>query len=175
MGAPFPAHPLPPPPTRQAITEQQAPTTQRVPTVLHLQGINIYVDPDLPTCPQLLPPRPHVCPLHPCLCSCPAKRSISTFFLNPLRVSSGIQSCPALWDPMDCSRSGSSVHGLSQARILEWVAISFSRGSPWPRDRTQVSCTAGGFTTTVTPGKPTCINTGYLIFSFRHTLLCVTL
>ena len=48
---------------------------------------------------------------------------------------------------VDCSPSGSSVHGISQARILEWVAISFSRGSSQPRDRTQVSCTAGGFFT----------------------------
>ena len=39
------------------------------------------------------------------------------------------QSCPTLCDPMDCSLSGSSVHGILQARILEWVAISFSRGS----------------------------------------------
>ena len=41
--------------------------------------------------------------------------------------------------PMDCSLPGSSVHGIFQARILEWAAISFSRGSSWPRDRTQVS------------------------------------
>ena len=53
------------------------------------------------------------------------------------------QSCPTLCDPIDCSRLGSSVHGILQARILEWVAISFSRGSSWPRDWTQVSCTAG--------------------------------
>ena len=46
-------------------------------------------------------------------------------------------------DPMDCSPPGPSVHGISQARILEWVAISFSRGSSWPRDWTWVSCTAG--------------------------------
>ena len=39
------------------------------------------------------------------------------------------QSCPTLWGPMDCSPPGSSVHGILQARILEWVAISFSRGS----------------------------------------------
>ena len=44
---------------------------------------------------------------------------------------------------MDCSPPGSSVHGILQARILEWVAISFSRGSSWPRDRTQVSRIAG--------------------------------
>ena len=52
------------------------------------------------------------------------------------------QSCPTLCDPMD-SLPGSSVHGILQARILEWVAISFSRGPSWPRDRTQVSCIAG--------------------------------
>ena len=48
-----------------------------------------------------------------------------------------------LCDPMDCSLLGSSVHGIFQARVLEWVAISFSRGSPQPRDRTQVSRIAG--------------------------------
>ena len=45
-----------------------------------------------------------------------------------------------LCDPTDCSLPGSSVHGISQARILEWVAISFSRGSSWPRDQTRGSC-----------------------------------
>ena len=49
-------------------------------------------------------------------------------------------SCPTLCNPMDCSLPGSSVHGISQARILEWVAIPFSRGSSWPRDQTHVSC-----------------------------------
>ena len=53
------------------------------------------------------------------------------------------QSCPSLCDPMDCSPPGSSVHEIFQARILEWVAISFSRGSSQPRDGTQVTCTAG--------------------------------
>ena len=53
------------------------------------------------------------------------------------------QSCPTLCDPMDCSSPGSSIHGILQARILEWVAISFSRGSSQPRDQTQVSCIAG--------------------------------
>ena len=46
-------------------------------------------------------------------------------------------------DPMDCSPPGSSVHGFSQARILEWVAISFSRTSCWLRDWTQISCIGG--------------------------------
>ena len=53
------------------------------------------------------------------------------------------QSCLTLCNPMHCSLPG-SIHGIFQARILEWVAISFSRGSSWPRDRTQVSCIAGG-------------------------------
>ena len=44
---------------------------------------------------------------------------------------------------MDCSPPGSSVHGILQARMLEWIAIAFSRGSFRPRDRTQVSCIAG--------------------------------
>ena len=57
------------------------------------------------------------------------------------------QSCPTLGDPMDRSPPGSPVHETFQARILEWVAISFSRGSSQPRDRTQVCCTAGRFFT----------------------------
>ena len=50
------------------------------------------------------------------------------------------KSCLTLCDPTDCSPPGSSVHGILQARILEWVAISFSRGSSRPRDWTCVSC-----------------------------------
>ena len=50
------------------------------------------------------------------------------------------QSCPTLCDPMDCRLPGSSVHGILQARTLEWVAISSSRGSSQPRDWTHVSC-----------------------------------
>ena len=53
------------------------------------------------------------------------------------------QMCPTLCDPMDCSPPGSSVHGTFQARILEWIAISFSRGSSQPKDWTPVSCIAG--------------------------------
>ena len=49
------------------------------------------------------------------------------------------QSCPTLGDPVDCSLPGSSVHGIFQVIVLEWIAISFSRGSSWPRDPTQVS------------------------------------
>ena len=57
--------------------------------------------------------------------------------------------------PIDYSPPGSSVHGISQAGILEWVAISFSRRSSWPRDQTCVSCLAGGFFNTEPSGKET--------------------
>ena len=62
----------------------------------------------------------------------------------PVKVT---QSCPTLCDPMDCSLPGSSVHGILQARIMEWVAIPFSRRSSQPRDRTQASHIAGRFFT----------------------------
>ena len=61
-----------------------------------------------------------------------------------LKVKSEVaQLCLTLCDPMDCSPPGSSIHGIFQAKVLEWVAISFSRGSFQPRDWTQVSHTAG--------------------------------
>ena len=67
------------------------------------------------------------------------------------RVSSVVllvaQSCLTLCDRMDCSPPGSSVHGILQARILEWVAISFCRGSSRSRDLTPVSCIVGRFFT----------------------------
>ena len=50
-----------------------------------------------------------------------------------------LQSCPTLCDPMDCSLPCSSIHGILQARILEWFAISFSKGCFWPRDWSRVS------------------------------------
>ena len=57
------------------------------------------------------------------------------------------KSCLTLRDSMACSLPGSSVHGIFQARILEWVAMPFSRRSSPPGDRTQVSCIAGGLFT----------------------------
>ena len=54
---------------------------------------------------------------------------------------------PTLCDPKDCCLPGSSIRGISQVRILEWAAISFSR------DQTPISCLAGGFFTTEPPGK----------------------
>ena len=65
--------------------------------------------------------------------------------------------CSTLCDPVDCSPPGSSVHGISQARIPEWVAIPFSRGSSRPRDPTHVSCVScivGRFVTAEPLGKP---------------------
>jgi len=62
-----------------------------------------------------------------------------------------LQSCPTLCDPVDCSLPDSSVHRILQAKILEWVAISFSRGSSKPRDQTHISmfpALAGRFFTT---------------------------
>ena len=58
-----------------------------------------------------------------------------------------VQSCSTLCGPVVCTPPDSSIHGILQARILEWVAILFSRGSSQPRDRTQVSLIAGRFFT----------------------------
>ena len=69
-----------------------------------------------------------------------------------MRVCLVAQTCPTLCNPMDCSLPGSSVQGVLQARILEWVAIPSSRGSSQPRDQTHVSCGScigrSGFLTT---------------------------
>ena len=66
------------------------------------------------------------------------------------------QLCPTLYESMDCNLPGSSVHGIFQARILEWVAISFSRGSSWLRDLVSPAL-AGWFFTTAPPGNLTCM------------------
>ena len=78
---------------------------------------------------------------------------------NCLKVKSESISCVWLCDPMDCSLPGSCAHGIFQTRILKWVAIPFSRGSSWPRDRTQVSCIAGrcfAIWATITTTKISC-------------------
>ena len=75
-----------------------------------------------------------------------------------------LQSYWALCDPTDCSPPGSSVHGILQARILEWVAISFSRGSSDPGIEPvslMSPALAGGFLSTSPPGKPLTV-TGWL-------------
>ena len=63
------------------------------------------------------------------------------------------QSCLTLCNPLDCSSSGSSAHGILQAKILERVSISFFKGYSWPRGWTWVSCIAGSFFTTEPPGN----------------------
>ena len=70
------------------------------------------------------------------------------------------QSCPILWNPMDCSLTGSSLHGILKARILESVAIPSSGGASWLRDQTGVSCIScisGGFFTHWAPWQVPCI------------------
>ena len=63
------------------------------------------------------------------------------------------KSCPTLCDPMDCSPPGSSAHGISQARILEWATLPFSRGSSPPRDQPTSPALPAGFSTTEPPGS----------------------
>jgi len=75
------------------------------------------------------------------LCLC-----VSVFIALKVEVSV-TQACPTVCDPVDCRPPDSSVHGTLQARELVWVAMPSSRGSPRPRNGTQVSCIAGGFFT----------------------------
>ena len=67
------------------------------------------------------------------------------YFLCVFCVSDSV--CLILCDTINCSLPHSSIHGILQARILEWIAMPFSRGSSWPRDQTQVSCIADRFFT----------------------------
>ena len=65
-------------------------------------------------------------------------------YMQPYESESEVaQSCLTLRDPVDCGLPGFSIHGILQARILEWVAISFSRGSSQPKDQTQASHIGG--------------------------------
>ena len=74
---------------------------------------------------------------------CLISSSLSAIRVVVLCTCAVIQLCPMLCDPTDCSLPDSTVHGILQARILEWVANTFSRGSSWPRDWTWVSRTTG--------------------------------
>ena len=82
--------------------------------------------------------------------------SIIFFFLfrHSLLLFSRVQLCVTLWTVEEPHSSGSSVHGILWARILEWVAIPFSRGSSQPRDQTRVALITGGLLTAEPPGKP---------------------
>ena len=73
----------------------------------------------------------------------PEKFHFKVVIIMRMKWSEVAQSCPPLLT-LDCSLPGSSVHRIFQARVLEWVAISCSRGSSWPRDRTLVSRILGG-------------------------------
>ena len=82
-----------------------------------------------------------------------------------------LQLCPTLCDPMNCSPPGSSVYGISQARISEWFAISFSSGSSQPMNQTWVSWVffiGNEFFTTEPSGKPI-----YVVFKHKWFLLYI--
>ena len=83
---------------------------------------------------------------------------------------SEVQSCLTLCNPVDCSLPGFSIHGIFQARILEWVAISFSRGSSRPRNQTRVSCIAGRRFTLWASGKPLYVALTYWFLFTRRGL-----
>ena len=79
--------------------------------------------------------------------SCCAQQMLALSFPLHAAAAKSLQSCPTLCDPIDGSPWGSSVPGVLQARMLEWVAISFSRRSSWLRDQAWVSCIVGRFFT----------------------------
>ena len=100
--------------------------------------------------------------------------SNSTLLYLPNYLTSKVlvtQLCLTLCNSMDCSLTGSSVHGILQARTLEWVAIPFSRRSSWGRVRTQVSCIAGRFFT-VDTSTPVFIATLITIAKTRKRPKC---
>ena len=92
----------------------------------------------------------HVC-VYMCVCVYTVHTDIHTMEHRCCLVA---ESCLTLCIPMDCIPPGSSVHGISQARILEWVTIFFSRDLPDPGIRPESPALAGGFFTTKSPGKP---------------------
>ena len=77
------------------------------------------------------------------------------------------QLCSTLCNPMDCSLPGLSVHGILQARMLEWVAISFSRRSFWPRDSIWVSCIVDSLPSEP-PGKPSSTEEELILYIFAE-------
>ena len=74
------------------------------------------------------------------------------------------QSCLTFCDPTDCSLPVSSIHGIFPARVLVWAAISFSRGSSWPRGRTQISCIADR----PFPSEPPGNSKTHVLFSIKY-------
>ena len=83
------------------------------------------------------------------------------------------QLCPTLCNPVDCSPPGPSVHEILQARILEWVAISFSRGSSQSRNQTHISCIEADSLLSEPPGKPVHLSVLLkYIYLFTYFWLC---
>ena len=106
-----------------------------------------------------------------------AQKSASTVCIHACILAKSPQSCPTMCNPMICSPPGSSVHSILQARILELVVISFSRGSSRPRNQTQVSrvsCIAGGFFTVELWGKPICTHISPLFYFLDFLPIQVT-
>ena len=89
----------------------------------------------------------------------------SPLFLHPKGKVWVAQSCLSLSNPMDCSPPGSSVHGILQASILEWVAVSPFRGPSWSRDRPQISRIAGRFFTIWATSEAPSTITDHLVYS----------
>ena len=96
------------------------------------------------------------------LCSFPGLRLFAMLCLVT-------QSCLTLCNPMDCSLPGSSVQGILQGRILEWVAYPSSRGSSQPRNWTGVSCIAGGFLSWSIVLYSLCLFTLVLLYMLQYT------
>ena len=127
---------------------RQAPLSMGFPRQEHWSGL---------PCPSGNIPNPGIEPASPALAAGffttePPGKSYVTAYVH----AKSLQSCPTLCDPMDCSPPGSVVHGILQARTLEWVALPSSRGSSQPRDGTHVSCgswLAGRFFTEEPLGK----------------------
>ena len=89
------------------------------------------------------------------------------------------QLCPNLCDPMDCSPPGSSIYGLFQARILEWLAISFSREFSQPTEQTLVSCTSPALQADALPlshlESPFCMCTAGLFWCFKEKAYSISI
>ena len=92
-------------------------------------------------------------------------------WLNETSVRGSVVSNSSLCNPMDYSPPGSSVHGILQARRLEWVAIPFSRGSSWPRDWSQVSCSARFYPVWATRDAAEIKMNSYRTYNLRFTSL----
>ena len=121
----------------------------------------------LQSCPTLCDPIDGSPPGSPSLGFSRQERWSGLPFPSPMRESEVAQSCPTLHNPMDCSLPGSSVHGIFQARVLEWGAITFSKASFYTTIKTKPSATWR----VACHGHYTDISTGVLtFFVFQNTI-----